>query len=93
MQVTSRPQKGIRMERDSMELVDQFCYLGSTLTNNVSHEKDTQQKWAVALLHLAQRNACGRSPSPRKFSCEPTYPYHSIRIGILDNTIYGYREA
>ncbi|KAK6749620.1 hypothetical protein RB195_001931 [Necator americanus] len=39
---------GIRVDGQQIELVDEYCYLGCTLKNNSSHEKDIQQRCAKA---------------------------------------------
>ncbi|KAK6729372.1 hypothetical protein RB195_006432 [Necator americanus] len=46
MWISSRPRTRIRVDGQPIELVDEFCYLGCTLKNNVSYERDVQQKWA-----------------------------------------------
>ncbi|KAK6756889.1 hypothetical protein RB195_014987 [Necator americanus] len=44
MSVSLRPQTGIRVDRQAIELIDEFCYLGCMLKNNGSHEKDILQR-------------------------------------------------
>ncbi|KAK6762931.1 hypothetical protein RB195_023585 [Necator americanus] len=48
MWISSRPQTGIRVDGQPIELVDEFCYLGCTLKNNGSYERDVQQRCAKA---------------------------------------------
>ncbi|KAK6761857.1 hypothetical protein RB195_022808 [Necator americanus] len=48
MRIFSRPRTGIRLDGQPIELVDEFCYLGCTLKNNGSYEKDGQQRCAKA---------------------------------------------
>ncbi|KAK6745840.1 hypothetical protein RB195_012140 [Necator americanus] len=48
MWISSRPRKGIRVDGQPIELVDEFCYLGCTLKNNGSYERDVQQRCAKA---------------------------------------------
>ncbi|KAK6764798.1 hypothetical protein RB195_024934 [Necator americanus] len=48
MWISSRPRTGIRVDGQPMELVDEFCYLGSTLKNKGSFERDVQQRCAKA---------------------------------------------
>ncbi|KAK6750317.1 hypothetical protein RB195_002346 [Necator americanus] len=48
MWISSRPRTGIRVDGQPIELVDEFCYLGSTLKNNGSYERDVQQRCAKA---------------------------------------------
>ncbi|KAK6739499.1 hypothetical protein RB195_008176 [Necator americanus] len=52
MWISSRTRTGIRVDGQPIELVDEFCYLGCTLKNNGSYERDVQQRCAKALLHL-----------------------------------------
>ncbi|KAK6757534.1 hypothetical protein RB195_015383 [Necator americanus] len=42
MWISSRPRTGIRVDGQQIELVDEFCYLGCTLKNNDSYERDVQ---------------------------------------------------
>ncbi|KAK6736616.1 hypothetical protein RB195_019360 [Necator americanus] len=42
--ISSRPRTGIRVDGQPIELVDEFCYLGCTLKNNGSYERDVQQR-------------------------------------------------
>ncbi|KAK6733226.1 hypothetical protein RB195_017154 [Necator americanus] len=46
--ISSRPRTGIRVDGQPIELVDEFCYLGCTLKNNGSYERDVQQRCAKA---------------------------------------------
>ncbi|KAK6759226.1 hypothetical protein RB195_021071 [Necator americanus] len=48
MWISSRPRTGIRVDRQPIELVDEFCCLGCTLKNNGSYERDVQQRCAKA---------------------------------------------
>ncbi|KAK6735707.1 hypothetical protein RB195_018750 [Necator americanus] len=48
MWISSRPRTGIRVDEQPVELVDEFCYLGCTLKNNGSYERDVQQRCAKA---------------------------------------------
>ncbi|KAK6762080.1 hypothetical protein RB195_022977 [Necator americanus] len=48
MWISSRPRTGIRVDGQPIELVDEFCYLGCTLKNNGSYERDVQQRFAKA---------------------------------------------
>ncbi|KAK6762320.1 hypothetical protein RB195_023146 [Necator americanus] len=48
MWISSRPRTGIRVNGQPIELVDEFCYLGCTLKNNNSYERDVQQRCAKA---------------------------------------------
>ncbi|KAK6740199.1 hypothetical protein RB195_008582 [Necator americanus] len=48
MWISSRPRTGIRVDGQPIELVDEFCYLGCTLKNNSSYERDIQQRCAKA---------------------------------------------
>ncbi|KAK6737703.1 hypothetical protein RB195_020046 [Necator americanus] len=48
MWISSRPRTGIRVNGQPIELVDEFCYLGCTLKNNDSYERDVQQRCAKA---------------------------------------------
>ncbi|KAK6743364.1 hypothetical protein RB195_010554 [Necator americanus] len=48
MWISSRPRTGIRVDGQPIELVDGFCYLGCTLKNNGSYERDVQQRCAKA---------------------------------------------
>ncbi|KAK6760389.1 hypothetical protein RB195_021744 [Necator americanus] len=43
MWISLRPRNGIRVDGQTIKLVDEFCYLGCTLKNNGSYEKDIQQ--------------------------------------------------
>ncbi|KAK6764716.1 hypothetical protein RB195_024881 [Necator americanus] len=55
MWISSRPQTGIRVDGQPIELVDEFCNLDCMLKNNGSYERDVQQRCAKAirpLLHL-----------------------------------------
>ncbi|KAK6749134.1 hypothetical protein RB195_001625 [Necator americanus] len=75
MWISSRPRTGIRVDGQPIELVDEFCYLGCTLKNNGSYERDVQQRCAKATSAFKSlQNACGRPPSPTKSSCESTHP-------------------
>ncbi|KAK6763726.1 hypothetical protein RB195_024162 [Necator americanus] len=46
MWISSRPRTGIRVDGQPIELVDEFCYLGCTLKNNGSYERDVQHRCA-----------------------------------------------
>ncbi|KAK6747941.1 hypothetical protein RB195_000883 [Necator americanus] len=46
MWISLRPRTGIRVDGQPIELVDEFCYLGCTLKNNGSYERDVQQRCA-----------------------------------------------
>ncbi|KAK6748125.1 hypothetical protein RB195_001008 [Necator americanus] len=48
MWISSRPRTGIRVDGQPIELIDEFCYLGCTLKNNGSYERDVQQGCAKA---------------------------------------------
>ncbi|KAK6757310.1 hypothetical protein RB195_015250 [Necator americanus] len=48
MWISSRPRTGIRVEKQPIVLVDEFCYLGCTLKNNGNYERDIQQRYAKA---------------------------------------------
>ncbi|KAK6757561.1 hypothetical protein RB195_015398 [Necator americanus] len=48
MWISSRPRTGIRVDGQPIEFVDEFCYLGCTLKNNGSYERDVQQRCAKA---------------------------------------------
>ncbi|KAK6761252.1 hypothetical protein RB195_022351 [Necator americanus] len=48
MCISSRPRTGIRVDGQPIKLVDEFCYLGCTLKNNGSYERDVQQRCAKA---------------------------------------------
>ncbi|KAK6727718.1 hypothetical protein RB195_005415 [Necator americanus] len=48
MWISPRPRRGIRVDGQPIELVDEFCYLGFTLKNNGSYERDVQQRCAMA---------------------------------------------
>ncbi|KAK6730590.1 hypothetical protein RB195_007197 [Necator americanus] len=48
MWISSRPRTGIVVDGQPKELVDEFCYLGRTLKNNGSYERDVQQRCAKA---------------------------------------------
>ncbi|KAK6750304.1 hypothetical protein RB195_002340 [Necator americanus] len=48
MWISSRPRTGISVDGQPIELVDEFCYLGSTLKNNGSYERDVQQRCVKA---------------------------------------------
>ncbi|KAK6763033.1 hypothetical protein RB195_023654 [Necator americanus] len=48
MWISSRPRTGIRVGGQPIELVDEFCYLGCTLKNDGSYERDVQQRCANA---------------------------------------------
>ncbi|KAK6736131.1 hypothetical protein RB195_019044 [Necator americanus] len=58
MQIFSRPRTGIRVDGQPIELVDEFCYLGCTLKNNGSYEKDIQQRCAKATSALNSLTKC-----------------------------------
>ncbi|KAK6727191.1 hypothetical protein RB195_005103 [Necator americanus] len=46
MGISSRPRTEIRMDGQPIEPVDEFCYLGCTLNNSGSYERDVQQRCA-----------------------------------------------
>ncbi|KAK6763046.1 hypothetical protein RB195_023663 [Necator americanus] len=48
MWISSRPRAEVRVDGQPIELVDEFCYLGCTLKNDGSHERDVQQRYANA---------------------------------------------
>ncbi|KAK6765657.1 hypothetical protein RB195_025522 [Necator americanus] len=48
MWISSTPPQGIRVDGQPIELVDEFCYLGCTLKNNGSYERDVQQRCTKA---------------------------------------------
>ncbi|KAK6757124.1 hypothetical protein RB195_015131 [Necator americanus] len=48
MWISSRPRTGIGVDGQPIELVDELCYLGCTLKNNGSNERDVQQRCAKA---------------------------------------------
>ncbi|KAK6741760.1 hypothetical protein RB195_009556 [Necator americanus] len=73
MWISSRPQTGIRVDGQPIELVDEFCYLGCTLKNNGSYERDVQQRCAKATSAFNSLTKCLWS-TPLPTSCESTYP-------------------
>ncbi|KAK6757252.1 hypothetical protein RB195_015212 [Necator americanus] len=48
MWISSRPRTGIGVDGQPIELVDELCYLGCTLKNNGSYERDVQQRCVKA---------------------------------------------
>ncbi|KAK6728277.1 hypothetical protein RB195_005738 [Necator americanus] len=75
MWISSRPRTGIRPDEQPIELVDEFCYLGSMVKNNSGYEKDIQQRCAKAISAFNSLTKClWSTPSPTKSSCESTYP-------------------
>ncbi|KAK6763071.1 hypothetical protein RB195_023685 [Necator americanus] len=48
MWISSRPRTGIRVDGQSIEHVDEFCYSGCTPKNNSSYEKDVQKRYPKA---------------------------------------------
>ncbi|KAK6730780.1 hypothetical protein RB195_007323 [Necator americanus] len=67
MWIPSRPRTGIRVNGQPIELVDEFCYLGCTLKNNGSYERDVQQRCAKATSAFNSLTKClWSTPSPTK---------------------------
>ncbi|KAK6728398.1 hypothetical protein RB195_005817 [Necator americanus] len=56
--ISSRPRTGIRVDGQPIELVDEFCYLGCTLKNNGSYERDVQQRCAKAISAFKSSTKC-----------------------------------
>ncbi|KAK6733045.1 hypothetical protein RB195_017052 [Necator americanus] len=48
MWISWRPRTEYRVNGQPKEVVDEFCYLGCTLKNNASYERDVQQRCAKA---------------------------------------------
>ncbi|KAK6740649.1 hypothetical protein RB195_008858 [Necator americanus] len=61
MWISSRPRTGIRVDGQPIELDDEFCYLGCTLKNNGSYERDVQQRCAKAASAFNSLTKCLRS--------------------------------
>ncbi|KAK6725439.1 hypothetical protein RB195_004020 [Necator americanus] len=49
MWISSRPRTGTRVDRQPIELVEEFCYLICILKNNGNYEKDIKQRCAKAI--------------------------------------------
>ncbi|KAK6745805.1 hypothetical protein RB195_012118 [Necator americanus] len=62
MWISSRPPTRIRVDGQPIELVDEFCYLGCTLKNNGSYERDVQQRCAKATSAFNSLTKCLWSP-------------------------------
>ncbi|KAK6742349.1 hypothetical protein RB195_009924 [Necator americanus] len=58
MWISSTSQTGIRVDGQPIELADEFCYLGGTLKNNSSYEKDIQQRCAKAVSAFNSLTKC-----------------------------------
>ncbi|KAK6762513.1 hypothetical protein RB195_023295 [Necator americanus] len=58
MWISSRPGTGIRVDEQPIGLVDEFCYLGCTLKNNGSYERDGQQRCAKAISAFDSLTRC-----------------------------------
>ncbi|KAK6734652.1 hypothetical protein RB195_018066 [Necator americanus] len=58
MWTSSRTRTGIRVDGQPIELVDEFCYLGCTLKNNGSYERDVQQRFAKATSAFNSLTGC-----------------------------------
>ncbi|KAK6760405.1 hypothetical protein RB195_021756 [Necator americanus] len=56
--ISSRLRKGIRVDGQPIELANEFCYLGCTLKNNGSYEKDIQQRCAKAISTFNSLTKC-----------------------------------
>ncbi|KAK6760288.1 hypothetical protein RB195_021678 [Necator americanus] len=56
--ISSRPQTGIKVDGQPIELVAKFCYLGCTLKNNGSYEIDIQQGCAKAISVFNSSTKC-----------------------------------
>ncbi|KAK6727151.1 hypothetical protein RB195_005074 [Necator americanus] len=59
--ISLRPRTEIRVDRRSFEFVDELCYLGCTLKNNGSYERDVQQRCAKATFAFNSLTKCLRS--------------------------------
>ncbi|KAK6762861.1 hypothetical protein RB195_023531 [Necator americanus] len=93
MWTSSRPRTGIRVDGQSIELVDDFCYLAvcwSTATRKVLN-KDA----LVPSLHSApSQNACGHHQWSQSASIRiRSSLYHDMRIRDLGSTVYDGGEA
>ncbi|KAK6761797.1 hypothetical protein RB195_022763 [Necator americanus] len=79
MWISSRPRTGIRLDGQPIELVDEFCYLGCTLKNNGSYERDVHERCAKATSAFNFSTKClWSTPSPTKSSCESSYPQFAL---------------
>ncbi|KAK6738276.1 hypothetical protein RB195_020406 [Necator americanus] len=58
MWISSRPRTRINVDGQPIELVDEFCYLGCTLKNNGSYERDVQQRCAKAISAFTSLTKC-----------------------------------
>ncbi|KAK6751863.1 hypothetical protein RB195_003344 [Necator americanus] len=56
--VSSRPQTGIKVDGQSIKLVDEFCYLSCMLKNNTSYKKDIQQRCAETTSAINSLTKC-----------------------------------
>ncbi|KAK6757200.1 hypothetical protein RB195_015181 [Necator americanus] len=94
MWISSRPRTGIRVDGQPIELVDEFFYLGCTLKNNGSYEKDTQQRCAKTVSAFNSLTKClWSTPITNEVKLRvylsvirPILMY--VRIGGLGSTIY-----
>ncbi|KAK6743078.1 hypothetical protein RB195_010381 [Necator americanus] len=64
MWISSRPRTGIRVDGQPIEL-DEFCYLGCTLKNNGSYERDEMQRCAKATSAFNSLTKCLWRPADR----------------------------
>ncbi|KAK6751717.1 hypothetical protein RB195_003247 [Necator americanus] len=93
--ISSRPRTGIRVDGQPIELVDEFFYLGCTLKNNCSYERDVQQRCAKATSTFNSLTKCLWSTPVTNEVKLPirNSPHHDVRIGDLGSIINGYEEA
>ncbi|KAK6764812.1 hypothetical protein RB195_024946 [Necator americanus] len=81
-----------------IELVDEFCYLGCTLKNDGSYERDIQQRCTKANSTVNSLTKCLWSTliaNEVKPGCLPirNFPYHDVGIGDLGSAVDGDGEA
>ncbi|KAK6735273.1 hypothetical protein RB195_018452 [Necator americanus] len=96
MWISSRSRTGIRVDKQPIVLVDEFCYLGCTLKNNVNYERDVQQRCAkvtFAFNSLTKWLWSTHITNEVKLRVYRNSPHHDVRIGDLGSTINGYGEA
>ncbi|KAK6749228.1 hypothetical protein RB195_001682 [Necator americanus] len=75
MWISSRPRTGTIVDGQPIELVDEFGYLGCTLKNIGSYEKDIQQRCGKAIpASNSLTKFLWSTTSPTKSTCESTYP-------------------